>query len=858
MDRQGSISDGKGNGDRDSDRAGVLARAIAAAALAFIGGVALQLQQPALWAPSAYGAALVGALAGVLISVMMLARMRRMRASSRSLQLAWLAVLCLGMAALAAASTGWRATLMSQAAIDARLEGRDIAVVGVVSSMPQATDAGVRFRFDIESAALDGQPVRAPSRVWLAWYGGFVPADLQRAPQPLRAGERWAWTVRLKAARGGINPHGFDFELWMWEQRLGATGYVRAGPRDAEPKRVASTWLHPVEQARQAVRDRIAEAVPDARSAGVLAALVTGDQRAIDRADWDLFRATGIAHLMSISGLHVTMFAWLAAAAVGALWRCSARLCLRWPAPHAGLLAGLLLAAGYAVFSGWGVPAQRTVWMLLAVGVLRLSGRVWPASWMWCAAALAVVAVDPWALLQPGFWLSFVAVGVLFAAGRREAAPAREAHAANTGPTFAAGLRAFARHAGALIREQGTVTLALAPLGLLLFGQVSIIGLVANLLAIPWVTLLVTPLAMLGVLWPPLWSLADLALQALSVVLGWLALWPWASLWRPIPDLWAGIAALLGGVLLVLRLPPWLRVLGLPLLLPALLWQVPRPAPGTFELLAADIGQGNAVLVRTARHTLLYDAGPRYSRESDAGHRVLVPLLRAWGEQLDTLVVSHRDSDHSGGAAAVLAQQPQARWLSSVEDWRPLLSAAPVVASAGLGTSAPPEPVRCEAGQRWAWDGVQFEVLHPRTDDYADARRPNALSCVVRIESAPDPQGRRRRALLTGDIELAQESALVASGQLQPVDWLLVPHHGSKTSSSAPFLDATAPRIAVVQAGYRNRFGHPAAPVLERYRERGVRWVSTVDCGAALWRSDQPDAMRCWRDERQRYWHHRM
>jgi competence protein ComEC len=166
--------------------------------------------------------------------------------------------------------------------------------------------------------------------------------------------------------------------------------------------------------------------------------------------------------------------------------------------------------------------------------------------------------------------------------------------------------------------------------------------------------------------------------------------------------------------------------------------------------------------------------------------------------------------------------------------------------------------VRCEAGQRWAWDGVQFEVLHPRTDDYADARRPNALSCVVRIESAPDPQGRRRRALLTGDIELAQESALVASGQLQPVDWLLVPHHGSKTSSSAPFLDATAPRIAVVQAGYRNRFGHPAAPVLERYRERGVRWVSTVECGAALWRSDQPEAMRCWRHERQRYWHHRM
>lgn len=310
------------------------------------------------------------------------------------------------------------------------------------------------------------------------------------------------------------------------------------------------------------------------------------------------------------------------------------------------------------------------------------------------------------------------------------------------------------------------------------------------------------------------------------------------------PDLWAGIVAVLGGVLLILGVPPWLRLLGLPLTLPALLWQVPRPAPGQFELMAADIGQGNAVLVRTAQHALLYDAGPMYSRESDAGHRVLVPLLRARGERLDALVVSHRDSDHSGGAGAVLAQPPQARWLTSVDGWREMPH---------LQALRPAE--RCEAGQAWTWDGVRFEVLHPRADDYTDARRPNALSCVLRITSAAGASG-ARSALLAGDIEQAQEAALVASGQLTPVDWLLVPHHASKTSSSAAFLDALQPHMALVQAGYRNRFGHPAPPVVERYRERGVRWVSTVDCGATRWRSSHPLQVGCWRQDQQRYWHH--
>jgi competence protein ComEC len=381
------------------------------------------------------------------------------------------------------------------------------------------------------------------------------------------------------------------------------------------------------------------------------------------------------------------------------------------------------------------------------------------------------------------------------------------------------------------------VTVALTPLSLLLFGQVSVVGLLANALAIPWVTLLITPLAMAGVIVRPLWDVAALAIQALQLYLEWLAALPFASISTAAPPWWAGAAGVVGGLLLAMRLPWHARLLGVPLLLPVLLWQAPRPVSGQFELLAADIGQGNAVVVRTATHTLVYDSGPRYSAESDAGHRVVVPLLRATGERVDTLMLSHRDSDHTGGAAAVLGMQPQAALLSSIEDGHELQSLRP--------------STRCTAGQQWQWDGIEFKVLHPAASDYDIAAKPNAMSCVLRVSNG------ERSALLAGDIELAQESRLVAGAPGIRADVLLVPHHGSKTSSSEAFLDMVHPSIAFVQAGYRNRFGHPAGPVLARYRERGVTVIDSPHCGAARWRSQQPDVVTCQRALEPHYWNHR-
>ena len=798
--------------------------AIAPFLLGVVLGAAAQLQQPRLWTSASYiGASVVAAFALGL-------------AWRRPPTLARGCLVLLASAALSFAVAGWRATNYLADGLAPQLEGRDLLVTGVVGAMPHRTDAGLRFRFDVESAMSGDQPVRLPPLLMLGWYGGVdgaadVLPDPQGQPADLQAGERWRLALRLKAPHGQLNPSGFDFELWLWEQGVQATGSVRAGPRDPAPQRLASTWLHPVEQARQAVREAIFRQVPDPSVAGVVAALVVGDQGAIERADWDVFRATGVAHLMSISGLHITMFAWAAAAVFGALCRRSARLCLAWPAQHAGLVGGVALAAAYSLFSGWGVPAQRTVLMLCAVATLRLRARSWPWPWIWLLACAVVVAADPWSLTQAGFWLSFVAVGVLFASGP-------PAHAEREEPPASLSRRG-GRALAAMAREQGVVTVALTPLSLLLFNQVSVVGLAANFIAIPWVTLVVTPLGLAGVALPSAWTGAAWAVDVLATVLRFLAALPFATWSAPAPPLWAAAAGIAGGVLLAARLPWSARLAGVPLVLPVLLWQAPRPPPGAFELLAADIGQGNAVLVRTAQHALVYDTGPAYSRETDAGQRVLVPLLRALDERVDLVMLSHRDTDHTGGAAAVLRMQPQAQLLSSLEATHPLQALRP--------------SRRCIAGQSWDWDGVRFEILQPMAADYDAPSRPNALSCVLRIASV---QG--VRALLVGDIEKPQEARLVAQSAPLDADFLLVPHHGSRTSSTDAFLDAVHPRLAMAQAGYRNRFGHPAPDVARRYADHGIAlWVSPA-CGALTWDSRDPAAARCERAAARRYWHHDM
>ena len=795
------------------------------ALLGWLIGVGAQLQQLTLDDVIDYQRILALGLAVAAAS-----RLLHARSQGRALgRWAQRALVLVATAGLGWGVTGWHACHIQRQVLDPALQGQDLVVTGVVADLPQRFEQGQRLRLEVNHAQDEhGAIVALPPVLALTWYAiGWDEQPLPSRlgpPDDLQPGQRWRLQVRLKLPHGGFNPHGFDYELWMWEQGLRAQGYVRNGKRDEPPQLLAPASGVDIDGWRWQIRQRITQHVPDASSAGVLAALVVGDQNAISRTDWDVFRATGVAHLVAISGLHITMFAWLAQHLLGAIWRRSAALCMRWSAVSAGLWGGWLLSLAYARFSGWGVPAQRTIIMLTVVTLLRWLGVRWPWRITWLLACAVVLAADPWAALQPGFWLSFVAVGVLFAT---------DLGAASAGLTGVRG-----RLVG-MLREQAVITVALTPLTVLLFGQVAVVGLLANLIAIPAITLLVTPLAMAGVVWPDAWSLSATLVQQLMLVLQAMASWPWANLWVAQAPLSLALLACVGGLLLVLRLPWNFRVLAVPLVVPALLWQRAPPPAGEVELLAADVGQGSAIVLRTAGHALLYDAGPRYSPETDAGGRVLVPLLSAMGWRLDGVVLSHRDSDHTGGATAVLGQQRGA-WV--------LASDLTAVPSRSLNPTG-----RCQTGLRWDWDGVRFAVLHPPAfEGEVPARKTNASSCVLHIQT------RSASLLLPGDLEQPQEAQLVRSGAVPHADLLVLAHHGSKNATSAEWLDAVQPRVALAQAGYRNSYGHPAPAVVERLRERGVTVLDSPHCGAVQWASVNPQATLCERQRAPRYWHHRI
>jgi competence protein ComEC len=732
----------------------------------------------------------------------------------------------IGFAALGFAWAAVLAQLRLSDRLDPTLEGRDVLVSGVVAGLPQSFERGVRFEFDVESPATG-----VPRRIVLSSYGGFAPDDSQGV-LPVRAGERWRFTVRLRRPHGGANPHGFDYEAWLLERGVRATGYVRMPSRrgvderkQVLPERLAARVALPrywIEGLREAAREKIRGALPGRPYAGILIALAIGDQNAIDPRQWQLFARTGVSHLMSISGLHVTMVAGLFAMLVSWCWRRSETLSLALPAQKAAALAGFLAAFAYCLISGFAVPAQRTLYMVGVVAVALWFGRATSASRVLAAALFIVLALDPWAVLSPGFWLSFAAVAVIF--------------------FVATGRTARAHWFAQWGRVQWAVTAGLAPLLLVLFQQVSLVSPVANALAIPLVSFVITPLALSGAVLPFDWvlELGHAILHILMATLEWLAALPSAVWHQHAPLAWTVPLALAGIAWMLLPRGFPARWLGAPLVLP--LFAVSPPSPGTGELwiTVLDVGQGLAVLARTERHALLYDAGPAFNAFSDSGSRVILPYLRGEGiDGLDALVLSHDDRDHSGGAGSVLEAMPVGLLWSSLSPDHALLA-------------APAWRAPCVAGRKWLWDGVSFEFLHPSAEAAEGrAARANNRSCVLRIEA---PAG---RVLLTGDIErVAERELLLRAPALLPADALLVPHHGSATSSTPEFVKRVAPRHAVFSVGHRNRFGHPREDVLERYREAGSELLRT-DTGGAIQLRFAPGGLRvdAERDRARRYWH---
>ncbi len=726
----------------------------------------------------------------------------------------------------------WRAELRLADALPPEWEGEDVVVVGVIDDLPHASERGARFTLAVESVHTAGAVV--PRRLSLAWYHQWQKGGPQDAVPQLVAGERWRLTLRLKRPHGTANPHGFDVEAWLLENNLRATGYVRSDVANRREDAFAGRPTDYVQRARSRVRDRILAALPDSPTAGVVVALAIGDQRSISEAQWQVFNRTGVTHLVSISGLHVTVFAALTAALTGALARRSVVLTSRFPSRRVAVAAGVVAATAYVLLAGAQVPAQRTLLMLAVAAIGLWLSRPGSAALVWLWALVAVLAHDPWAPLAAGFWLSFGAVGLLlYGAGGRIAPPRATGWTQRLGRAFRAAVRA-----------QWLVTIGIVPLTLALFQQVSVISPLANAVAIPVITFGVVPLALGGIFLPAdlLWRAADGLFAVLMGALEAMAGLPGAVWQQHAPPAWALPAALLGVAWLVAPRGVPGRMLGSIWLLPLFVVVPPRPAAGEFRLTVLDVGQGLAVVVETHRRTLLYDTGPRYHDTADAGSRIVAPFLRAIGvARLDAIVVSHQDSDHSGGLRSVRQVTPVASLLTSL----------PADAAAdGPGPAGGDLPERCLAGRRWTWDGVTFALLHPLPAHYANPRtRSNDLSCVLRIDSA------HGSVLLPGDIEAASELELVARDPAAlKADVLVVPHHGSRTSSTPPFVAAVAPGVAVFTPGYRNRFGHPRPEVVARYH-MAQRYRTDLD-GAltftfAAGAAPTPQAERV---RRRRYW----
>lgn len=822
--------------------------------IAFALGVVVLQRQAALPGMGGWvGGAVVLAGCGALFA--WCARRRRTRSI---VALRWMLCACAACAigfGYAAARAEWRL----RDGLPVEREGRDIVVTGVISGLPVIDDTGARLLLAVESN--DAGLARFPPLIRLSWRTYGAPAARNAMPD-LRAAQRWRLVVRLKRPHAEANPGVRDSEAAWLAAGIRAIGYVVATERAELLDARASGWRASIDRLRDALRNGIGDALgSDARHRGIVTALAVGDQSGIGDDAWRVLRNTGTSHLVAISGLHVGLVGAIAGGIVSWVWRR-----LRWrghaaalvmPAPYAASMAALTAAAGYAALAGFNVPAQRAWWMIAAGVAACLAGRSVPTSAVLCAALGGVLLVDPWAVVSAGFWLSFGAVAVILMSvagwgAVRDLGGGDDRGTDGTAPVDRwRRLRAWCKRAGHRVaqatRVQYAVTIGLAPLTAAWFAQISVSGPFGNAFAIPWVSAVVTPIVLAGIGLPaPLdayaFRLAHAALEPMMALLRHLADWPAGVFWLRMPD-WPVLALACVGVAWVLMPRGWpLRwaapMTWLPLVAPA----PDAPPPGGFRLTVLDVGQGASVLVETARRTLLFDAGPG-AESTHAGARIVAPALRARGiRTVDSLVLSHADADHAGGAAAVYAAAEVRQLLAGIAPQHRLWRDA---RAAGVADRLP-----CAAGQRWTWDGVVFTMLWP--PGVAGAGSSNEQSCVLRIDAGDTS------ALLTGDIEARAERRLVDDARdALAAQILVVPHHGSRTSSVEPFLDSVGPRVAVFPVGYRNRFGHPHRTVLARYEMRGIPLPRTDRDGAVRFDVAPTGggfAFERHRDVQRRYW----
>jgi competence protein ComEC len=699
------------------------------------------------------------------------------------------------------------ASVIFSTSLAPELEGRELILQGVIDDLPQQLSYGQRFLLRLE------QPAEGlPAKVRLGWY--------DRHAARLQVGQRWQFKVKLKQPHGYMNPGGFDYEGWLFRHAIRATGYVRNGPENRYLGDVQGIG-YAIDRQRARLADAIDAAMPGSEFRGVVQALAIGQRQDISPAQWQVLLKTGTNHLMAISGLHVGLVAGLAFFLLRWLWSRSARLIQLWPAQKAAALAAILAALGYAALAGFSIPTQRALIMVAVLMLSLILQRFRRPSDGLLLALLLVLLLDPLAVMDAGFWLSFAAVAVIL-----------------FGLSGRISMRGVWWKWG---RVHLLLAIALLPLTLLLFQKASLISPVANLIAVPLVSLLVVPLVLLGVLSLPIvpslgeWLLAlvDRLLHLLWFVLEWLAAVPAAQVYHAFSPVW--LAAALLGALWLLAPRGWPgRWLGGCWLMTAFLLPQARPQAGEAWFTLLDVGQGLAAVVQTKGHTLVFDTGPKLSQDFNTGEAVVVPFLVAGGiDHVDTLVVSHGDNDHIGGAWSLLGRLPVTRVLTSVPERLPEY-----------------KPDACLAGQQWRWDGVDFRMLNP-ADGFVASE--NNASCVLRVSTTGGS------LLLSADIERRAERILLRkrANELH-ADVLVVPHHGSKTSSTDDFVRAVSPHWALIPAGYRNRFKLPRHAVVDRYLTLGAGVLQSGREGAISLRLGRTGITppSGYRETNRRYWSH--
>ena len=691
------------------------------------------------------------------------------------------------------------------------LAGQDIIVEGVVDSIPQQRQFGQRFEFTIENTLTAGIDFAdLPEKVRLNWY---------RSKVELAVGQRWQLKVRLKQPHGFMNSGGFDYEGWLFRHGIRATGYVRNG-NDNRYLTDVSGINYWIDRQRSQLSQQIDKALAQGEFKGMIHALAIGLRDDISQRQWNVLLKTGTNHLMAISGLHVGLVAGLAFFVLRWVWGRSAKLLCYLPATKVGAVAAIAAALLYATLAGFSIPTQRALIMVVVFMLAIISQRSRRPSDGLLLALLLVLLIDPLAVMDAGFWLSFAAVAIILLgmSGRLK----------QQGLWWKWG------------RVHVLIAIALLPLTLLLFQKASMISPIANFIAVPIVSLLVVPLVLLAVLLLPIASalangmlqLADYCLQLLWPLLNWLAGLPGVQIYQGLVNEWMIIPVCIGVVWLLAPQGWPARWLGAVWLAIVFLVPLPRPQHGEAYFSLLDVGQGLAAVVRTRNRTLVFDSGPKFSDSFDTGEAVVLPyLLNSGVKRVDTLIVSHGDNDHIGGVESLMQYLPVTKLLTSSMDKL-------------VGNDVLP----CQKGQRWQWDGVAFEMLHPGSGVGVDE---NNSSCVLKVSS----QG--GSVLLTGDIERRAEQQLLAANKSElAADVLVVPHHGSKTSSTPGFVAAVSPQWALFPVGHANRFRLPRAEVVERYINNGANILLTGQQGGIemVLGSSEISAPKSYRYENSRYW----